>query len=167
MPLVSPKKRRPWNTVSEQVYSISSLDKEGVLNMNIATYVTPVTMHPKRYLIAVYRNTKTHENIFTTNAPFLLQGLSLSQLSLVKTLGKKSGLTTNKEVYLKKNTTLLKYHNSLMYLTDSLFVLSLIPESYSTLGDHDLVIATVEKVVMQNIAVALMTEDLQKAGIIG
>lgn len=162
-----PKKRRPWNAVSEQVYSISSIDKKGFVNMNIATYVTPVTMHPKRYLIAVYRKTKTHENIFSTRSPFLLQGLSLSQLPLIKTLGKKSGLKINKEVFLKKKAVACVRYDSLSYLKESLFVISLIPESYSILGDHDLIIAIVDKVVMQNNTTALMTEDLQKAGSIG
>lgn len=52
----TPKKRKPWNAVSEQVYSISSKSIDGICNMNIATYVTPVTMHPKRYTVAVYRD---------------------------------------------------------------------------------------------------------------
>jgi hypothetical protein len=63
--------RRPWNSVSD---------------------VTPVTMHPKRYMIAVYRNTKTHSNLFKTKKPFLLQALSISQAPLVKILGKKKWL---------------------------------------------------------------------------
>lgn len=161
------KKRRPWNSVSEQVYSISSKNSEGIINMNIATYITPITMDPKRYLVAVYRNTQTHKNIFNTHEPFLLQALDYSQAYLVKTFGKKSGLKINKESYLKKKNILCQYYNSLMYLTESYFVLSLLPETYINLGDHDLIVARVEKIVIKNDVSGLTTHDLQKLGIIG
>lgn len=161
------KKRRPWNSVHEQVYSISSTNSEGIVNMNIATYVTPVTMTPKRYLIAVYRNTQTHKNLFNTYQPFLLQALTCSQISLVTTLGKKSGLHINKELYLKKKNILYKQYNSLLYLTESYFTLSLVPETYINLGDHDLIIARVEKTIIQNDVPGLTTHDLQESGIIG
>lgn len=161
------KKRRPWNTVSEQIYSLSSVSKNGVNNMNIATYVTPVTMKPKRYLIAIYRGTKTHDNIFKTNKPFLLQALSESQFSLVKIFGKKSGLKVNKENLIKKKKLNFKHYNSLIYLTDCYFVLYLLPENYFKLGDHDLVVARVEKIVLQNHVSELTTRNLQTLGIIG
>lgn len=161
------KKRRPWNSVPEQVYSISSKNSEGIVNMNIATYVTPVTMDPKRYLIALYRNTQTHKNIFDTQQPFLLQALASSQSFLVRVLGKKSGISMNKEMYLKKKKVLCHQYNSLTYLSESYFVIYLVPEIYSILGDHDLIVARVEKIVIKNDVSGLTTHDLQKLGIIG
>jgi flavin reductase (DIM6/NTAB) family NADH-FMN oxidoreductase RutF len=74
------KNRRPWNRVNQQVYSLSTCDSKGNINMNIVTYATPATLKPKSYVIAVYRGTKTHSNLFNKpNAHFLLQGLSSAQ----------------------------------------------------------------------------------------
>lgn len=163
------KKRRPWNAVSQQVYSISSVHDDGLCNMNIATYVTAVTMEPKRYMIAIYRNTKTHDNVFNTKRPFLLQGLSLSQINLVKVLGKKSGKKMNKQAYITKKDIAYSHYNNCIYLNDSAFVLAMDPEQFIVLDDHDLVIARVTKIVMQKHDGVhyLTTHDLQESGIIG
>ena len=159
------KKRKPWNAVDEQVYSISSRSKDGVPNMNIATYIVPVTMTPKRYMIAVYRNTKTHENIFKTKKPFLIQALSIAQIGVVKNLGKKSGIKQSKEKYINSQSP--KLYESLAYLPESAFVLYAEPESYIALGDHDIVIASIEKVVANNGTDFLTTKHLQDKKIIG
>ena len=161
------KKRRPWNAVREQVYSIASVSSAGVHNMNIATYVTPVTMDPKRYCIAVYKNTQTHLNIFKTQQPFLLQALSLSQMPLVKTLGKKSGITLNKQQYLEKKNIPTHSYEQCLYLSESYFVLALMPESYIEVGDHDLVLARVAKILLHQDVAPLTTIDLHTSGIIG
>jgi flavin reductase (DIM6/NTAB) family NADH-FMN oxidoreductase RutF len=159
------KKRKPWNAVDEQVYSISSLSEDKIPNMNIATYIVPVTMTPKRYMIAVYRNTKTHENIFKTKKPFLIQALSASQIGVVKNLGKKSGIKQSKEKYI--STLKPNLYESLAYLPESAFVLYAIPESYSILGDHDIVIANIKKVIVNNSTNFLTTKHLQYKKIIG
>lgn len=161
------KKRRPWNAVSEQVYSISSQSAAHIPNMNIATYVMPVTMDPKRYCVAVYKHTQTHLNIFKTKQPFLLQALSHPQIQLVKTLGKKSGLTIDKYQHLQKKGIPMLSYGDCVYLSESYFVLALIPESYTEVGDHDLVVARVEKIVLYRDVGPLTTTDLQTVGIIG
>jgi len=163
--MTTTKKRKPWNAVDEQVYSISSSSKEGVSNMNIATYVVPVTMSPKQYLIAVYRDTQTHSNIFKTKKPFLLQALSKDQIHLVRVLGKKSGKVYNKSKYIDEQPTAI--YKDKTYLLNSSFVLSCTPKEYITLGDHDLVIVEIDKIVMNSNTNYLTTKLLQDVNIIG
>jgi hypothetical protein len=53
------------------------------------------------------------------------------------------------------------FYKDCMYLTESVFTLSLIPESYITLDDHDLIIARFEKIISRTNAPFLMTNDIQ------
>ncbi|MCX6293012.1 MAG: flavin reductase, partial [Sphingobacteriales bacterium] len=87
-------KKKPWNRVDLPVYSISSKGAE-FDNMNIITYATAVSMKPKRFICAVYKNTKTLENV-RLNGQFVLQILSNTQYALVRLLGKQSGNKINK-----------------------------------------------------------------------
>jgi len=51
-------RKKPWNRTDHPVYSISSTDgKEN--NMHIISYVTAISMQPKRYVVGVYEGTKT------------------------------------------------------------------------------------------------------------
>ncbi len=159
------KKRRVWNRVNEQVYSLATYDIEGKINMNIATYVVPITMDIKRYVIAVYKNTQTYKNIFENknNKSFILQALSKGQINLVKILGKKSGLKYDKQKYLEKNNLLTESE----YLKNSAFILEMVIEKYIEVGDHDLIIAKVLSVLENNYdKILLNTEDLQNNKII-
>jgi len=167
------KKRKPWNRVSEQVYSLSTLDLNGNVNMNIATYVVPVTMDTKRYSLAIYKGTKTHENIFAQRKQkyCILQALSKSQAPLVKVLGKKSGLRYNKQKYLEKNNLLkiFEFENkNFFYLKENSFSLFLKIEKYVEIGDHDMVICAVQNIVENNFEKEMLnTLDLQDSKIIG
>ncbi len=52
--------KKPWNRVDLPVYSVSS--RHGVEeNMHICTYVSAVSMDPKRFMVALYKGTKTIE----------------------------------------------------------------------------------------------------------
>ena len=92
--------KRPWNLVNVPVYSISSR-KDEVTNMNICTYVTAVSMVPKRYMVAVYHNTQTIENI-QNKSEFVLQLLAESQYGLVRNFGQKSGKLFDKQGFLSR-----------------------------------------------------------------
>ncbi len=70
-------------------------------NMNIMTYVTPVSMNPKHYIIALYEDTRSLENWSHTHRG-ILQILSPIHSSLVRVLGKKSGKSYDKMSYLTK-----------------------------------------------------------------
>jgi flavin reductase (DIM6/NTAB) family NADH-FMN oxidoreductase RutF len=166
------KKRRVWNRVDEQVYSISTIDSYDEVCMNIATYVVPVTMDIKRYMLAIYKNTKTHENIFksTTNTYFVLQGLSINQLALVPILGKKSSIRYNKQKYLEKKDLLksiLFKEKRYVFLKHNAFSLLVKVEKLIKLGDHDLVVVVVEKVIENIFEKNLLTTNfLQDKNII-
>jgi flavin reductase (DIM6/NTAB) family NADH-FMN oxidoreductase RutF len=82
------------------VYSLVTYDGEKV-NMNICTYVTPVSMKPKQYVVGVYHKTRSLRNLLK-NKSVVLQLLHKSQVKLVNTLGKKSGITYDKDHYLRR-----------------------------------------------------------------
>ena len=165
------KNRRPWNRVSQQIYSLSTLDAQGQINMNIVSYATPATLKPKSYVIAVYRGTKTHQNLFGAGAHkhFLLQGLSMGQIKHVRTLGQKSWLKYDKPKYLAKQD--LQYYNyngnDYGFLTDCAFVLLCKLTRSIEYGDHDLITTEVQKIVVDNNRAKLLTTDaLIEAGLI-
>jgi len=164
------KNRRPWNRVSQQIYSLSTLDTKGQINMNIVSYATPATLKPKSYVIAVYRGTKTHSNIFNKpNTHFLLQGLSSPQAKHIRTLGQKSGLKYDKAKYLAKQGLEFYELNSVSYgyLPDCGFVLLCKVTNSIKYGDHDLITAEVVKIVADNKdAKLLTTQELIEKGII-
>jgi flavin reductase (DIM6/NTAB) family NADH-FMN oxidoreductase RutF len=87
--------RKAWNIPIQSVYSLVTTDANGVVNMNICTYVTGISMQPKRFAIAVYKNTKTLENL-QQNETVVLQLLNEQHAPLVNVLGKKSGFKYDK-----------------------------------------------------------------------
>ena len=93
--------KRPWIIIDLPVYSLLSNDINGNINMNICTYVSAVSMKPKIYSIAIDFKTKTYDNLITSDR-VVLQLLSKKNISLVRTLGKKSGKKIDKNNYLKK-----------------------------------------------------------------
>jgi hypothetical protein len=104
--------RKPWNLPSYPVYSLlteSTLEKnpqleilrESQKNMNVMTYVIPVSMSPKHYVIALYHDTQSLEN-WESSHKGILQILAPSHSSLVRVLGKKSGKTYDKMRYFSK-----------------------------------------------------------------
>ena len=93
--------KRPWNIIDLPVYSLLSNDINGNINMNICTYVSAVSMKPKIYSIAIDFKTKTYDNLIASDR-VVLQLLSKKNISLVRTLGKKSGKKIDKNNYLKK-----------------------------------------------------------------
>jgi flavin reductase (DIM6/NTAB) family NADH-FMN oxidoreductase RutF len=97
--------RKPWNATNHAVYSLAT-----VSNMNICTYVTAISMQPKMYAIAIYKNTKTLSNMQQQNFA-VLQILQEQQAKLVNVLGKKSGTNYDKINYLHKKNELDYYYN--------------------------------------------------------
>jgi len=87
--------KRPWNRVDDQVYSLVTIDSDFEFNYNIMTYVSPVSMKPKVYVLALDPKTKTFLNFLSTGKG-VLQMLSRKQTKHVSLLGKQSGAKTNK-----------------------------------------------------------------------
>ena len=63
--------KRPWNLIDLPVYSLLTLDEEGVINMNICTYVSAVSMQPKIYSVAIDYKTKTYQNLTNSQVAVL------------------------------------------------------------------------------------------------
>jgi flavin reductase (DIM6/NTAB) family NADH-FMN oxidoreductase RutF len=132
---------RPWNLPSLSVYSLATLDLEtGKTNMNICTYVSAVSMEPKLILVAVYKNTKTLENL-QKNPKGILQLLTVEQANLVKKFGKTSGRNTDK---LKNLKNPIKDLNGIQFLTDCVAIMELdFQEVLEVTGDHIIYIGKV------------------------
>ena len=85
---------KPWNRVDAQVYTLAT-SANGKGNLNICTYVTPIAMKPKRFIIGVYKGTRSLENL-EKNPVGILQYMAIDQWEHVKLLGKKTGNTVDK-----------------------------------------------------------------------
>jgi flavin reductase (DIM6/NTAB) family NADH-FMN oxidoreductase RutF len=144
---------RAWNLAPLPVYSLavyqppaSSL-KPLLCNLNICTYVTPISLRPKLYLIAIYRGTRTHDLITQhPQAPLILHLLHIGQISLVPILAQRSGRRFEKVSYLQKKHWLTSWrgypvlHASAAYIL--LKPLGIIQRTDHP-GDHDLMLASV------------------------
>ncbi|MFM8913848.1 MAG: flavin reductase family protein [Flammeovirgaceae bacterium] len=149
--------QRPWNVINVPVYSLAT-EVDGVPNMNICTYVTAVSMKPKRYMVAVYENTQTLANLKHTDRA-VLQLLSSAHLPLINTLGKKSGKKYNKQQYLKKRSMLQTWQGHTVLKDAAAYVL-LKSISHQSAGDHVMYLFEVEKFMSQTTPV-LMLDDLR------
>ena len=133
--------KRPWNLIDYQVYSLATYDHDKV-NMNILTYATGVSMKPKKYVLGVYLNTKTLENL-NKNEHAVLQILTTDHINLVRLLGKRSGMNTDKHQYLSKKDVLDSWKGNLV-LSNCAGLIHLQKIESKTTGDHELVILDVK-----------------------
>jgi len=113
--------------------------------MNICTYVSAVSMVPKIYAVAVYHNTKTHENISGSEFA-VLQLLHADQYKLVKKLGQTSGKLHDKAGWLESKGLLTKLHDTKVLAECSAY-LFLKKLSCTQSGDHTLMTFCVLKYV--------------------
>jgi flavin reductase (DIM6/NTAB) family NADH-FMN oxidoreductase RutF len=134
--------RRPWNLIDSPVYSLATY-AGGQVNMNICTYVTAISMGPKIYAIAIYKNTKTLENMQNTEHA-ILQFLHPEQFKLVKNLGQRSGVNFNKHRYLSKNN-LVEDWNGYDVLKNTAARILLQKIDFKETGDHLLFTFKAEK----------------------
>jgi flavin reductase (DIM6/NTAB) family NADH-FMN oxidoreductase RutF len=148
--------RRPWNLSNLPVYSLATYGEK--VNMNICTYVSAVSMKPKRYMVAVYHDTQTLHNI-TRGKLAVLQVLAKSHLSLVNVLGKKSGLRYNKESYLSKKGVLDNWDNKTV-LSNCAALMEMEKIWSKDAGDHRLFLFDVRGFITYRDDV-LMLDDLR------
>ena len=99
--------KKPWNIIDVPVYSLSTLT-DGRCNMNICTYVTPISLKPKQYVLAVYHGTLTLDNLLS-GSEAVLQILNHDHIGLINILGKKSGRYFNKENFLRERNLLSQW----------------------------------------------------------
>ncbi len=127
--------KRPWNRIDTPVYSLVTKNNEQC-NMNICTYVTAVSMQPKRFMVAVYHNTQSLLNMQNADE-CVLQYLSAEQYIIVNALGKKSGATYNKINYLRKKNMLTQW-NGFEVLENAVAWIHLKKINVTPAGDHDM-----------------------------
>ncbi len=125
--------QKPWNIPNLPVYSLATFNR-GILNMNICTYVSAISMKPKLYAIAVYNNTKTLQNVEEGDMA-ILQLLHYNHASLIKKLGQTSGLAYDKHGYLKKKDLLFNW-NGYEVLKNLCAVIELKKKDALQTGDH-------------------------------
>ncbi|MES2773692.1 MAG: flavin reductase [Bacteroidota bacterium] len=156
-------KKKPWNRVNLPVYSISSKTETNE-NMHICTYVSAVSMQPKRMMVAIYHGTQTLVNA-EAHPHFVLQLLGAGQYNLVNQLGRQSGKTVNKIQRLEKRK-LLTLWNGFKVLKDALAVMELLAVTQVEGGDHRLFLCDVTAYKNLNDGEPLTTTILHEKGII-
>lgn len=136
--------RKLWNRPDDAVWSLSTMSEKGVANMNICTYVTAVSLEPKLMMVAVYKNTKTLENV-SIGKTVLLQLLPQDLAPVVRVCGQMSGKKIDKISRLKKRYDLLE-ENALYYFSEAAgFMVLEVEQLIETCGDHDLMVGKVVK----------------------
>jgi flavin reductase (DIM6/NTAB) family NADH-FMN oxidoreductase RutF len=154
--------KRPWNLANIPVYSLATYHGEKV-NMNICTFVSAVSMKPKRYMVAVYHNTQSLTNILKSKT-VILQILGKQHVSLVNVLGKKSGLRYNKQAYLIKKKQVETW-NYKKVLTHCSGLLELEKIWSKDAGDHTMFLFDVKR-FQTNHQNVLMLDDLREKGLV-
>ena len=153
---------KPWNRVDGPIYSLATT-ANGKGNLNICSYVTPISMKPKRFIIGVYKDTKTLANL-EINPAGLLNYMAKDQANHIKLLGKKSGNSTDK---------ITQLGNQIEHVGDGLFMLK---GSIATLrlkfmerldcGDHWAWLAHVDSYENLREAPPLTLDELKKLKLI-
>ena len=134
-------RKKPWNRTDQPVYSISSKIGDQY-NMHIATYVTPISMQPKQYVVGIYEGTRTLE-LVEQQPVFVLQLLAAHQYNLVNLLGKQSGHQIDKVQRLQKRK-LLDQWKDFFILKDALSVVLLQGQKLiESNGDHRIYVCDV------------------------
>jgi len=125
--------KKPWNRINIPVYSVSSQYGEKQ-NMHICTYVSAVSMQPKRFMVALFKGSLTLE-LVEKNKHFVLQLLEEKQYRLVDLLGRKSGRDIDKIALLEKRKVTTDWKNFIL-LKDALAWMELKVISSIDAGDH-------------------------------
>lgn len=153
--------RKLWNRPSLPVWSLSTVDEDGKINFNICTYVTSISMQPKLMLVALYKGTKTLENVEQTKRG-VLQLLTEELAPVVRVCGQMSGHSINKYSRLAKRYQFAD-QAGLPYFTAAAGYMELAFTTFSeTGGDHVLALARVVQSKNCNDTAILTTDYLKK-----
>ncbi|MCS7064542.1 MAG: flavin reductase family protein [Methylacidiphilales bacterium] len=165
---------RPWNLAPQAVYSLAVYPKEAARSslcfpraLNICTYVTPITLQPKRYAIALYTPSYTLSCLLECpEADLVLHLLSREQLPLVPVLGQRSGWRFDKVDYLRRHGW-LKIWNHRAVLTQTAAYFQLRLGEVREAGDHHLAIMDLVRAKGERAAEdVLTTHHLIEQGVI-
>ena len=153
---------KPWNRVDAPVYSLATTH-QGKGNLNICSYVTPISLKPKGFIVGVYKDTKTLANL-EGNPIGLLNYMAIDQAHHVKLLGKKTGFNTDKIAQLKKDVEFVS--DGLFRLKGSIAVVRLKFLERMDCGDHWAWFAQVDSYENLREAEPLMLSELKRQKII-
>jgi len=156
-------RKKPWNRINLPVYSISSRDDEKQ-NMNIITYVTAISMQPKRFICGIYHGTQTLVNVESSGC-FVLQLLSDQQVNLVNLLGKQSGKTVLKIQRLEKRKELMIW-NEFPVLKNALALMKMKVVESMEGGDHKVFLCDVVDYINLNEGEVLTLDHLREKKLI-
>jgi flavin reductase (DIM6/NTAB) family NADH-FMN oxidoreductase RutF len=132
--------KKPWNRVDLPVYSVSS--KHGSEeNMHICTYVSAVSMEPKRYMVALFKGTKTLE-LVSAEKRFVLQLLAEGDHGLIARLGRESGHQVDKLARLRKRQ-LVEVWKGFSVLSNAAAWIELLVIGEMDAGDHIMMLCDV------------------------
>lgn len=153
--------RKPWNRPELPVYSVAS-GGDDCPNMNICTYVSAVSMKPKRYMVAFYKGTRTLE-LVQKDPRFVLQLLHEEQYACVRLLGQQSGKTVQKLNRLREPVS---HYAGFSCMNRALAWIACEAIEWMDAGDHWM--ALCEVVSFKNLrgGAVLTTETLRQKGII-
>lgn len=156
-------RKKIWNRVNLPVYSVSSVSSDGVPNMNICTYASAVSMDPKRFMVALYKETKTLKNVRANNK-MLLQVLSQANLHRVRRLGFSSG--NEKDKLQGMDEELTEFQDGLRYLNECMGFMKLEVIKWIDAGDHIMTLCDVK--YSKNITEhhPMTMHDLREKGIV-
>jgi len=157
--------RRIWNRPAYPVWSVSTVNEAGQGNMNICTYVTPVSLQPKLMLVSLYHHTRTLANVQSTKRA-LLQLLTREQLTAVRTCGRQSGNDIDKIARLMTTHPIASYHDVSYFANCAGFMELNFVDFVAVGADHLLGVARVETAKNLTDGEILTTEYLKEQGII-
>ncbi|MFN8182351.1 MAG: hypothetical protein U0X34_10930 [Bacteroidia bacterium] len=63
-------RKRPWNLIDVPVYSLVTRNGDET-NMNLCTYVTAISLKPKRYVVGVFGDSCTYDRMRTSDKAVL------------------------------------------------------------------------------------------------
>lgn len=150
------KIKRPWNRINNSIFSVSTVGTKK--NMNICTYVTPISMKPKLFAVAIYYNTLTYDQ---AKKRLLLQLLGNDQFNLINKLGKQSGKNKDKLKGIPLGT-----YKEFAYIKNCCALFELEVISKIPTGDHELLICKLVSAKNISNKKPLQLEDIIKKKII-
>ena len=154
--------KRPWNRNNSNVYSLLTHNLKAEANMNICTYVSVVNMNPRLYAVSIDYNTLTYKNLISSSGNVVLQCLGKKNISVIRSLGKKSGLVFDKMVYLKKNQLITSWNNFIV-LKDVAFLVELKdPKIIHEMSDHALFLFSVKSYKNSNNEILVFNDLIEK-----
>ncbi|KAL1514966.1 hypothetical protein AB1Y20_004042 [Prymnesium parvum] len=159
--------------LNNPVFSLATVGENGLTNMNILTYASPIGITPRRWVISLVRKSETHRN-FAKRRGGVLQLLMAQHGPLIYTLGGCSARDVDKEEACRQlGFQWKKFDGVDEWLIDDCAVyyrLSM-EGDFINAGEHDAAICRLDEVLISDrtegpAEEALSTGDLRALGLV-